>query len=445
MILLLFFVIGCSKDEEPSAPDDNNPSEIWIYDYPNEYLSDVLSDTILVRWSGGLSSQFQKYMVYRSLSSDVNTQSTLITTITKQDSNQIYDTNISAGIAYYYRVYSYTNDGSFTASPSKALKSFHKLRRIGASTRPWLFTGCNGIQLNQGYAYAVLGGNDPGINSQSILNVYDLTNDNIQEINSFANSGGEIIPTNNLNRLYTSYPFKVWDISVPSTPNLIGMSNSFGALLFIDQNYAYGYSSDSEENLIFHVYDISNPSNPFEIGATSPIGLGNYRISAQVVGNFLYVVTDSATAYFNFTRTSLTIIDVSNKTQPSIKNNLIIEDRTYTFGSSHLRKMGNNLILSLINQGSSSGAKFLILDLSNPTNPNLTDLSGISGNTFEYSQNMLATSDLRIFDISNLISPFMIAYSPTFDSWISVIAFDGIRLLYWAPNSDTYGIVFLNW
>ncbi|TSA26325.1 MAG: PEGA domain-containing protein [Ignavibacteriales bacterium] len=69
------------------------------------------TNSISIGWTRNTDAQFQSYKIYRSITSGVTENSTLLTTITTATNNLYVDNNLQGATTYYYRVFVYSNSG----------------------------------------------------------------------------------------------------------------------------------------------------------------------------------------------------------------------------------------------------------------------------------------------------------------------------------------------
>src|SRR5680860_298435 len=81
----------------------------------NLVASAVSSSQVNLSWTANTDESFVSYKIYRDTNASVSTSDTLVATITNQATASYSDTVLSAGIIYYYKIYTVNNNGT-TAS-----------------------------------------------------------------------------------------------------------------------------------------------------------------------------------------------------------------------------------------------------------------------------------------------------------------------------------------
>lgn len=179
---------------------------------------------------------------------------------------------------------------------------------------------------------------------------------------------------------------KVFDVSNPSTPTLVGSSGAGTSVamgLAISGNYAYVVDNGVSG---FKVLDISNPNNPAIVGSNSEV-----QNSREVVvsGNYAYVANNSSSG--------LKIVNISDPTNPVLAGSFFTDYYGYKQG---VAVSGDYAYLAI-----TSGALWVI-NISNPSNPVSTHIVGMhSPNDVYVSGNYAYVADaeegLKIVDISD--------------------------------------------
>jgi len=100
-------VTGTFTDAAGNRRQAAAPRFLTVYTPPAPVTATALATgptTVALSWTSSLSSIFAAYRVYRSTSSGVGNEATLLTTITAQATTTYDDTGLTPGTTYYYRV-----------------------------------------------------------------------------------------------------------------------------------------------------------------------------------------------------------------------------------------------------------------------------------------------------------------------------------------------------
>ena len=189
---------------------------------------------------------------------------------------------------------------------------------------------------------------------------------------------------------------KIYDVSTPNNPVLIGSTNLTGAprSIFVSNNIAYISGPG------LSVYDVSDPANPTKIGQTSS-GSGYYGV---IVGNNAFLTLPNS-------GTTLFVYDITTPSAPT---------KIYTSGGGYIWGVavsGDFLFaaseFAYGNSGAHSG--LLTLNISNPANPVVVNSASNSlgagarvvvAGKYVYLADYLGggalgSGTLKVYDISN--------------------------------------------
>ncbi len=214
-------------------------------------------------------------------------------------------------------------------------------------------------------------------------------------------TGGGVDLTGNPSGIYVSGKYayipdgsslKIFDVSTPSAPVLVGSVGSLSAPRYVAVQGHYAYVTNNG-NATVSIVDVSNPSSPSTLSSVTTAA--NPR-AIYVQGRYAYVAT--------FTGNTLQVIDISNPLAP------------FTIGSAatgstpvSVYVQGNYAYVGL------AGAnKLQIFNISNPSSPTDVTSGGFSTTSspsWAYVQGKYAYvtinggDKLKILDISNPSSP----------------------------------------
>ena len=186
--------------------------------------------------------------------------------------------------------------------------------------------------------------------------------------------------------------FKIFDVSNPTSPSLVGTYNS--AIpnntynLYVSGKYVYVTVADSGLQIV----DISNPYLPVLVGTYGMSGMGGNVI---VSGKYAYVTNP----------TGLSIIDISNPANPVLKG--VNNDPRLQYSSV-------GFIAGKYAYVTYADPSLLIVDISDPTSPTIVGTQGISGESDsvyvsgKYAYVTAGNEGLQIVDISNPTSPVLV-------------------------------------
>ncbi len=265
------------------------------------------------------------------------------------------------------------------------------------------------------------------------------------------------------NKAYVSgdYRFSVFDISNPAKPTEIGNCYIGESSLAIDINADTAYIANGDEG--FRIIDISNPTEPKIISTYSP-GFGAYPKGIKVVNNIAYVccsrtglhivdvnnpqsvkelgifdTPDStsdvdvvgSTAYVADGWGGLQIINVMNPAKPVLLGEIQLSDSTYTRPVTSVKVIGTNAYVTNYS-GSTSGA-LKVVDISDPTHPQVTKTINISGlpDDFVFTDNKFFVADslsgrLSIIELTdssiNYKNSIFFPHAACTDGWTTEIA-----------------------
>ncbi len=172
----------------------------------------------------------------------------------------------------------------------------------------------------------------------------------------------------------------------------------------IFENYLYILSmttlSNSGENQYYLlIFDISNPVKPLFKNKFELKGAGGYNFIIE--NNLMYIIGDALIG--ENSKTSLRILDITNRENPVEKSFKIFENSGYIYNCYGIAKKGNYLLIG-------NGDNVLIVDVSNPENPiykksifsgGLTNI--IIKDNFAYTY--FNWGYFNIYDISNILNP----------------------------------------
>jgi len=208
---------------------------------------------------------------------------------------------------------------------------------------------------------------------------------------------------------------RIMDVSDPSRPREIGLCKVKGLArgLAVSGMYAYGLG----ERL--SIFDISSPSSPYlaadlDLPCAAPPCDWHDEMGIVVRAPYAYV---SGTKWNgDTTRATLTIIDVSDPFKPGVVSQLVCAYRASHFGKPALS--GDHIYLAVLDYPQETGdgrAGLRIIDISDAKNPKEVVIAVVPENS--YGRNVLVRGNyaylsgdkLRVIDISNPFSPFIVA------------------------------------
>ncbi|MBI5654317.1 hypothetical protein HZC53_01515 [Candidatus Uhrbacteria bacterium] len=205
---------------------------------------------------------------------------------------------------------------------------------------------------------------------------------------SVAINGGYAYVTN-----YSSSDLKVYDVSNPSTPQVLSTLALNGGPISIAVKGNYGYVVNDASNTL-QIVDVSNPSTPF---VTASTGTGGSPSSIYISGNYGYIV--------NLNSSTLQIFDISNPQQPTLKGSVATNASPID-----VEVQGKYAYITM-----NFANTLQVIDVSNPSNPVVVGTSAVLGNSI----NQLAVKGryafataygdfaIKVVDISNPNSPFV--------------------------------------
>ena len=208
---------------------------------------------------------------------------------------------------------------------------------------------------------------------------------------------------------------RIMDVSDPSNPREAGRckDRSLSRGLAVSGMYAYGLG----ERL--SIFDISSPSSPYlaadlDLPCAAPPCDRHDDMGIVVRVPYAYV---SGTKWNgDTTRATLTIIDVSDPFKPGVVSQLVCAYRASHFGKPELS--GDHIYMAVLDYPQETGdgrAGLRIIDISDAKNPKEVVIAVVPENS--YGRNVLVKGNfaylsgdkLRVIDISNPFSPFIVA------------------------------------
>jgi len=191
----------------------------------------------------------------------------------------------------------------------------------------------------------------------------------------------------------TNPTFRILDISIPTTPSVIGTSSLFsgaGKSVFVAGKYAYVGANTTG----FQIFDVSNPVAPTMVGTTTLLSAGN---STYVSGKYAYVVGGT-----------FHILDVSNPSAP-----LVVSTSTLPGTGNSIYVFGKYAYVV-----GSTSPEFRIFDVSNPVAPVMVGTSTLPGTgtgvyvagRYAYVTGFTAPH-FRVIDVSKPTAPVMVGTS----------------------------------
>ncbi len=245
----------------------------------------------------------------------------------------------------------------------------------------------NSVEVEGDYAYITLGNN--GV---KIINISDPSK--VKVVGSIDTNG-----TANDIKIDGNYAYiadrneglKVLDISDPSNPKLLSVLDldQDALVIRIKGNYAYITGYDSGLNII----DISNPENPKIKGW---VYCCYNAVDIDVKGNYAYISDNDG---------AVKIIDVSDPSDPKLKGSISAD------GNSLDTEIVNNYLYITSSKG------LMIADISDPVNPKMMSIIGISARNVKVNGKYAYVIDygegLKIIDISKIIDSNLKAHVKT--------------------------------
>lgn len=211
---------------------------------------------------------------------------------------------------------------------------------------------------------------------------------------------------------------RIIDISEITNPILLGSYGTHATGVFVQDDYAYIFGSPDA----FEVIDISNPLNPIKTGAIEQFNCG--PSDRLIVDGSIAYVTSSC---------GIDIIDVTNPWSPYILHkhksieayDLVIHDQTAFVAARY--------------------DGFLILDVTNPSNPQNISQLNLNYTTYDicYSNNIVYLADnnfgLTIINVSDITHPEIIPNTLKFDSAYNIVKNNDV-LYFLTPFNEVYSI-----
>jgi hypothetical protein len=184
---------------------------------------------------------------------------------------------------------------------------------------------------------------------------------------------------------YVSSMSFLWvvDVSTPSSPFQVGYVSGGGYNVAISGKYAY-----LADGHVLRVVDVRTPSNPVEIGITDEPG---FAVDVAVSGDYAFVSDNSG----HTATMGLRVFDVSSPSSP------------HEIG--FCQASGTRMIVLSGDLAYLSGLPLQVVDISDPTSPDLVVSSTIAGWFEVVSEHLLFGTNewtgLRILDVSTPSSP----------------------------------------
>ncbi len=295
-------------------------------------------------------------------------------------------------------VFTGTNLGIGTSSPSTRLAVNGSVRFTGPSNQPGFFYNQGGVQLGLGTnnptdRLSILGGSilqRGGIAGSSYGPTFlggTVLTDSATDVDVVGNYA--YVTTNGFGN-----DFRVIDISNPQSPTQVASLNLVTGALTVAVRGKYAYVGTSFSGNDFHVIDISNPLAPVEVASINMAAGVNDIVLA---GRYAYAVTDATGNDFH-------VIDISNPLAPVEVGSVNLADTANGVAVS-----GNYafVVTTLI------GNDFHVIDISNPTAPvevssiNLPDTANkvIVSGQYAYATSDSTGNDVHVINISNPLAP----------------------------------------
>ncbi len=206
---------------------------------------------------------------------------------------------------------------------------------------------------------------------------------------------------------------KVVNITDPSTPNVVGTYDTadIAQSVYIDGDYAYitDYQGEVLQDKNFLVLNIADPTNPTHLGNCSTVfSAGDAARDVVVAGDTAYIANDQG---------GLSVIDISNPSDPS---RIGVRDSAGT--SSHLAIDGDYIFLADGTNG------LVVIDITNPLTPTIVATFSTSISTA--SDIIVEGNYAYIVDINNGIVVVNITNptSPTFAGSFSMSGTSGAHI-----------------
>jgi hypothetical protein len=204
----------------------------------------------------------------------------------------------------------------------------------------------------------------------------------------------------------------VYDISVPSSPQLIAQSEIEVSpnMLATDGNYVY--VADLDLNL--EAIDVTDPSQPVNLDRVSLNDMG-FATSLSIAGHYAYVGGNDGEADIVY------VVDISNPSTP-----VLTGSTSFGFGASLLAQEGRYVFGVDENDNTIAG-----VNVSDPTNPSVIGTTGIGANPvgiavsgrYAYVVNA-GDGNLQVVDISNPGNLTSVSTTPTAGTPSSIVVAD---------------------
>lgn len=235
-----------------------------------------------------------------------------------------------------------------------------------------------------------------------------------------------------------NYGLKIWNVSNPSSPQLLGQTtiNGYPVKVVVQGNYAFIASSTTNPGGGLRIIDVSNPANPQEVSSFS-----GYADFVAVNENLAMISGGSKSE----------ILDITNINSPQLASSVLLPGWV------------NNLCVK-DNLGYTGSNGFRVFDLSDKSSPvqigydeTPGDLVAVSGNLAVYiPKSMGSANPVNIMDITNPASPFkrghytapVMTYDINIKDHYAFIAcwWDGLRVVDFSnPDNPTLKAHKLGW
>ncbi len=99
-----------------TAAINQPPAPVWF-----ESPSGITSSAVKLAWDSDTGSDFDFYRIYRSDEAAVETSDSMVAEVTDRDSTVYFDTTLSPGNVYYYRIFTYDTKGLFSGSNTRTI------------------------------------------------------------------------------------------------------------------------------------------------------------------------------------------------------------------------------------------------------------------------------------------------------------------------------------
>lgn len=200
---------------------------------------------------------------------------------------------------------------------------------------------------------------------------------------------------------------EIYDIVIPSAPQLVGTSSALGDVWGVTVNGTHIYCGDGYGD--FKVIDFSDPANPVLLGGVTIPGSNIFCRGVANVGNTAYLAAGYA---------GLQVIDASDPVNP------VVIGAYDSPGDAFLVTIDGNLAYL----GDSTGG-LAIIDITDPTNPTLLSTASSTASGCAVSGDYLYVNagldGLEIYDIANPSAPSLVgSYATAFGNGEVVLSGD---------------------